>query len=86
VTFRVAAWAVVFVLFEALIPFNVLGEPFRLVVVEMALQLVAMLLTGLTIALVYRGPLRDRHHESLSQLVVLTGRRHAGIVGACCRR
>lgn len=56
VTFGVAAWAVVFVLFEALIPFNVLWEPFRLVVVELALQLIAMVLTGLTIALVYRAP------------------------------
>lgn len=55
-TFGVATWAVVFVLFEALIPFNVLWEPFRLVVVQLALEFIAMMLTGLTIALVYRAP------------------------------
>lgn len=54
VLFGVAAWAVVFVFFEALIPFNVLWEPFGLVVVELVLQLLAMMATGVVIALVYR--------------------------------
>lgn len=54
VTFGVAVWAVLFVFFEAFIPFNVLGEPFPLVLVELVLELVAMILTGIAIALVYR--------------------------------
>lgn len=53
VTFGVAAWAVLFLFFEAFIPFNVLGEPFPLVLVELALELVAMVVTGTFIALVY---------------------------------
>jgi hypothetical protein len=52
--FGVAMWAVVFVFFEAWVPFNVLGEPFHLVAFELALELVAMSLTGVAIAVVYR--------------------------------
>lgn len=52
--FGVAAWAMLFLFFEAFIPFNMLGEPIRLVALELALQLAAMVLTGLVIAVVYR--------------------------------
>lgn len=54
ITFGVAVWAVLFLFFEAFIPFNVLGEPFPLVLLELALELVAMVGTGIVIALVYR--------------------------------
>lgn len=37
-------------------PFNLLGEPFPLVLLELSLQLVAMVTTGLVIALTYRRP------------------------------
>ena len=47
-------WAILFIFFEAYIPFNLLGEPFQLVLVELSLQLVAMVLTGITIAFLYR--------------------------------
>lgn len=53
VTFGVGSWAVLFVFFEAFIPFNVLGEPFPLVLVELVLEMVAMIATGIAIALVY---------------------------------
>jgi hypothetical protein len=53
-TFGVAVWAVLFLFYEAFIPFNLLGEPFPLVLVELALTLVAMLITGVVIALLYR--------------------------------
>lgn len=51
--FGVAAWAILFLFFEAWVPYNMLGEPIRLVGLELALQLVAMVLTGIVIALVY---------------------------------
>lgn len=54
ITFGIATWAILFIFFEAYIPFNLLGEPFPLVLVELSLQLVAMVLTGVTIALLYR--------------------------------
>lgn len=47
-------WAILFIFFEAYVPFNILGEPFPLVLVQLSLQLVAMVLTGITIALFYR--------------------------------
>lgn len=53
-TFGVAMWAVLFLFYEAFIPFNLLGEPFRLVLLELALTLVAMVITGVVIALMYR--------------------------------
>lgn len=59
-TFGLAVWAILFVFFEAFVPFNILGEPFRLVLLELGLQLVAMVATGVAIALVYRHPL-ERH-------------------------
>ena len=52
--FGVVVWVVVFVFFEAWVPFNLLGEPFRLVVVELSLQLATMMLAGIAIAFVYR--------------------------------
>ncbi len=55
VGFGVAAWAVVFLFFEAAMPFNMLWEPFALVVIELVLQLVAMVATSVVIASVYRG-------------------------------
>jgi hypothetical protein len=55
-TFGVLVWVVVFLFFEAWVPFNLLGEPFGLVLVELALQLVAMVATGIAIALIYRPP------------------------------
>ena len=59
VTFGLAVWALLFLFFEALVPFNILGEPFRLVLLELALQLVAMLAMGMVVAVVYR-PQRRR--------------------------
>lgn len=53
-TFGVAMWAVLFLFYEAFIPFNLLGEPFPLVLVELALTLIAMAITGVVIALTYR--------------------------------
>ena len=55
-TFGAVMWAVTFLFFEAYVPFNLLGEPFPLVLLELSLQLVAMLVTGLVIALAYRQP------------------------------
>lgn len=52
--FGAGTWLVLWVFFEAWVPFNMLGEPFTLTVVELALELVAMLATGVTIALLYR--------------------------------
>ena len=54
VSLGVAMWAVLFLFYEAFIPFNLLGEPFPLVLLELALTLVAMVFTGVVIALIYR--------------------------------
>lgn len=54
-SFGIAVWAVLFLFFEAYVPFNILGEPFPLVLVELSLQLIAMVATGLAIALVYQS-------------------------------
>ncbi len=43
-----------FLFFKAFTPFNMLGEPLRLVALELGLQLVAMVTTGLVIAVIYR--------------------------------
>lgn len=48
--FGVAVWAILFLFFEAFVPFNMLGEPIRLVGLELTLQLIAMLLSGMVIA------------------------------------
>lgn len=56
-SFGITVWAVLFLFFEAYIPFNLFGEPFHLVLLELTLQLIAMVLTGLTIAGVYRPEL-----------------------------
>ena len=53
-TFGAVSWAVVFLFFEGFIPFNLLGEPFPLVLLELILLLAAMLVTGVVIAFVYR--------------------------------
>lgn len=53
-SFGIAVWAVLFLFLEAYVPFNILGEPFPLVLVELSLQLIAMVATGIAIALVYR--------------------------------
>jgi hypothetical protein len=52
-TFGITMWLVVFVFFEAWVPFNVLGEPFRFVALQLALQLVAMTATGMAVAALY---------------------------------
>ena len=52
--FGVAVWAILFLFFEAFVPFNMLGEPFALVLIELTMQLIAMILTGLAVAFVYR--------------------------------
>lgn len=52
-TFGLAMWAVLFLFFEAYVPFNILGEPFRLILLELALELVAMIAMGIAIAWVY---------------------------------
>jgi hypothetical protein len=52
--FGIGVWWVVFLFFEPWVPFNMFGEPFRLMVLELALQFVAMTATGLTIAFIYR--------------------------------
>lgn len=54
ITYGIAIWSILFIFFEAYVPFNILGEPFRLVLLELSLLLVAMVLTGITIALSYR--------------------------------
>lgn len=59
-SFGIAVWAVVFVFFEAWVPFNLLGEPIVLVLLELALQLVAMVVTGLAIAASYSAGGRSR--------------------------
>lgn len=55
VTFGAVSWAVVFLFFEGFIPFNLLGEPFPLVLLELFLLLIAMLVTGVVIAFAYRS-------------------------------
>lgn len=58
-TFGVTMWAVLFLFFEAWVPLNVLGEPFALVLFELGLELVAMIVTGVAIALLYRPARSD---------------------------
>lgn len=57
--FGVGVWWVLFLFFEPWVPFNMFGEPFRLMVLELALELVAMAVTGVAIALTYRPPTLD---------------------------
>lgn len=46
-------WLILWLFFEAFAPFNLLGEPFRLVLIELTMQLIATLLMGVTIAFIY---------------------------------
>ena len=59
VSFGIAVWAVLFLFFEAYVPFNLLGEPLRLVLVELSLQLIAMIATGIAVAWVYSPETSD---------------------------
>lgn len=54
VLFGLSVWATLWLFFEAWIPYNLLGEPFSLVVLELGLELAAMLVMGLSVALVYK--------------------------------
>jgi len=56
VGFGVAAWGVTFLFLEAWVPYNMLGEPIGLVGLELGLQLVAMIVTGIVIAVTYQTP------------------------------
>jgi hypothetical protein len=55
VGFGLTAWALMVPWFEFYLPWNVMHEPFLLVMLEMALWLAVLLITGITIARVYEG-------------------------------
>jgi hypothetical protein len=45
-----------FFFFEVFFPFNILGEPFGIVLLELALQVGMVAVLGVTIAVLYRPP------------------------------
>jgi hypothetical protein len=54
-SFGLVAWALMVPWFEFYLPWNVMHEPFLLVVLEMALWLAVLLIVGCTVARVYEG-------------------------------
>lgn len=70
--FGAVAWALMVPWFEFYLPWNVMHEPFALVLLEMALWLGVLLIVGITIAAVYEWRMStqdldaippDRHRE-----------------------
>lgn len=59
--FGSGVWWVSFLFFESWVPFNMFGEPFQLTVLQLVLEFVAMVVTGITIALIYRPAARSQH-------------------------
>lgn len=57
--FGTGVWLILWLFFEAYAPFNLLGEPFRLVLVELIMELIATLLMGVTVAFIY-SPDKER--------------------------
>jgi len=58
-SFGLLAWALMVPWFEFYLPWNVMHEPFLLVILEMALWLAVLLVVGATVALVYEGRRRE---------------------------
>lgn len=58
--FGVGTWGVLWLFFETWVPYNMFGEPFPLMALELALELVAMIATGTTIAFLYRPSIDKR--------------------------
>jgi hypothetical protein len=55
-SFGALLWVTGFFFFEVFFPFNILGEPFGIVLLELALQVGMVAVLGVTIAVLYRPP------------------------------
>ena len=54
--FGAMLWVMTYFFFEVFFPFNLLGEPFGIVLLELALEAIMALAYGVTIAALYRVP------------------------------